>query len=299
MTPVDARAAPSWLVRWRDEQGDTTALGLVRIALGVLLLEQAIVSLHELVAYGYFGDGFHVPLLPEVLVPSRAVYTALVVARIILAIIAVVGRRAREALLASALLGMHLGLCDRGRLHNNQYALLCFAFLLSFAPCDRTFVLVPEKVRPPRIGPMWAQRLVQAQLSIVYVASGGAKLLDADWRRGLVLAGRLARHAEQADAGSLTEALYSWLSHPAVASLLAKGAIATELFLAVGLWTRRTRVFALVLGISFHLLIELTSKVQVFTWVTLSIYVLFALPLGSHSNRSASIGSSCDARRAG
>ena len=55
-------------------------------------------------------------------------------------------------------------------------------------------------------------------------------------------------------------------------------AIATELFLAVALWTRRMRVRALWWGVMFHLTIEVTSKVEIFTWLTLAMYGLFATP---------------------
>ncbi len=63
-----------------------------------------------------------------------------------------------------------------------------------------------------------------------------------------------------------------------MASGLAKLAIATELFLSVGLWLWRTRVFALWWGVCFHLTIEATSRVEGFTWLTLAMYALFATP---------------------
>ena len=72
--------------------------------------------------------------------------------------------------------------------------------------------------------------------------------------------------------------MVTFLSQPASTSALAKLAIATELFLALGLWMRRTRVFALWWGVMFHLTIEVTSKVEIFTWLTLTTYVLFATP---------------------
>jgi hypothetical protein len=74
------------------------------------------------------------------------------------------------------------------------------------------------------------------------------------------------------------EQLMSWLSLPAVASALSQLAIATELSLAVFLFLPRTRFFALWWGTMFHLTIELTSKVELFGWLTLTIYALFAVP---------------------
>ena len=41
---------------------------------------------------------------------------------------------------------------------------------------------------------------------------------------------------------------------------------------------KRTRIFALWWGVWFHLTIEITSQVETFTWLTLSMYALFATP---------------------
>jgi hypothetical protein len=265
--------------RWQTEIGDTYVLGLVRVVFGLMLFWQALGWAKDLSTDGYFGDVFHMPILPERLVPSRLVYTVIVAALLILAALATVGHRARGALFASALLGLYVLLCDRLRLHHNRYALVCFAGLLSFAPCDRSFVITGTPLGGmARVGPLWAQRLAQVQLSIIYLASGASKLLDDDWRNGLVLGDRIVRHAGMAVARGVPEAVVELFAHPFAASALAKAAIATELFLAFGLWARRTRVFALWWGVVFHLTIEATSQVEQFTWISLAVYALFATP---------------------
>ena len=261
------------LARWRDETGDATVLGAVRVVLGVLLLLDALRAARELQA-GYFGDVFHWPLLPESIVPSRAVYAGLVFARVVLGVLVAAGMRG--ALLGSALVGTYVLLCDRVQFHNNRWALFCYAALLAFAPCDRSFRL---RARPgSRVGPLWAARLAQLQVSLVYLASGGAKLLDPDWRGGRVLLERFRLYGAQALDAGVPAALVAWLSREDVTSALAKLAIATELLLAVGLWSRRTRVVALWWGVWFHLVIEATSRVESFTWLTLAVYVLFVTP---------------------
>jgi hypothetical protein len=125
---------------------------------------------------------------------------------------------------------------------------------------------------------LWAQRLAQIQLAIIYLASGGSKLLDPDWRAGRVIGDRLLRSASLAISKGVPAELIQFLSGPSVASGLSKLAIATELFLAVALFAPRTRFFALYWGVMFHLTIEVTSKVELFTWLTLTIYALFARP---------------------
>jgi hypothetical protein len=271
---------PRFARNWAATLGDAYVLGFARALVGIFLFWQALKSAQELSAFGYFGDVFHLPFIPEALVPSRAVYVLVVGARLVLAALVVVGHRPRASLVVSGLLVLYVILCDRLEYHHNRYALACYAVLLGLAPCDRSFSLAATStfVHAPRIAPMWAARLAQIQVSIVYVASGGAKLFDPDWREGLVLYARLARYGHHAVEMGVPAGLVAFLSRADTSSALAKLAIATELFLAVGLWLETTRVPALWWGVWFHLVIEVTSQVELFTWVTLTMYTLFATP---------------------
>jgi hypothetical protein len=262
--------------RWRDEVGDGNVLGFVRLALGLLLFANALRAAAEL-KRGYFGDVFHWPMLPESLVPARAVYTGIVAAQVLLSVLVVAGQRARGALLMSALLGTYVLLCDRMQFHHNRAALFLYSFLLAWSPCDRSFCIaaVPAAAR---IGPLWAARLAQLQVSIIYLASGGSKLFDADWRGGRVLLERMSLYAQNAIDIGVPARVVQFFLVPEVGSAVAKAAIATELLLAVGLWSRRARIAALWWGVWFHLTIEATSAVEGFTWLTLAVYALFCTP---------------------
>jgi Vitamin K-dependent gamma-carboxylase len=266
----------STIRRWREELGDTYVLGLVRVALGLLLFANALRAAHEL-QRGYFGDVFHWSVLPEKLVPSRSEYAVLVVSQVLLAALVVAGYRAKGALFASAVAGTYVLLCDRVQYHHNRYALFCYSLLVSLSPCSRSFFIAGE-VPSTRTGPLWAARLAQLQASIIYLASGGSKFLDADWRGGRVLLERFHLYGALAIARGVPQELVDMISSPEFTSALAKLAIATELFLALGLWGSRTRVLALWWGVIFHLVIEATSRVEGFTWLTLAIYALFATP---------------------
>ncbi len=269
----------SLLRRWQTETGDAYVVSLVRVILGILLLVSAVRELVELFQAPYRGDVFHLPLVPEAIVPSRAAFLALVIVECALAALVIVGWLARPALLASAISGIYLLLCDRLAYHNNRYALLLFAWLIAFAPCDRAFVWRGRGAADSdRIGPLWAQRLAQVQLSIIYLASGCSKLLDPDWRGGLVVGDRLVRSTALAIDRGVPPAIMELLARPAFASGVSKLAIATELFLAVALFLPSTRSFALWWGVMFHVTIELTSKVELFGWLSIAIYALFARP---------------------
>ncbi len=268
----------SALARFRDEIADGYVLGTVRAVIGVLLGWHALSAAQELATVGYFGDAFHTPIVPEALVPSHRVYAVVLAARVCLAVMVAIGVWARPALALSAAFGLWLLLCDRNQFHHNRYALYCYALLLSLTPCDRSWRATEPSVLLPRRGPFWGVRLAQLQVSLVYLASGGSKLLDPDWRDGLVLADRIARHAHLAIEKGVPRELVELLARVDVASAMSKAAIMTELAICAALWIRSTRVVALWWGLWFHVAIQVTSKVETFTVLTLAMYGVFVTP---------------------
>lgn len=266
------------LARFTDEVADGYVLGPVRAVIGVLLGYHALTAAEELARLGYFGDLYHASMLPDLLVPSGRLYALVLAARVCLAVMIVLGIWARPALALGAGLGMWLLLCDRNQFHHNRYSLYLYAFLLSLTPCDRSWRATEAAVPEPRVGPYWGVRLAAMQVSLVYLASGGSKLLDQDWRNGVVLADRITRYAGQAIAAGVPREVVELLARADVASAVAKLAITTELVLCVALWLRPTRVIALWWGIWFHVVIQATSKVETFTVLTLAMYGVFATP---------------------
>jgi hypothetical protein len=175
--------------------------------------------------------------------------------------------------------GLFCFFCDRLQYHNNRYELLLLSLLVSLTPCDRSW----RAFRPARLGegPRWAAGVVGAQLSIVYLASSLGKLLDPDWRGGAVLLLRFAMgrpFTERVLPASVASSVMSLLSEPWFAHAAALGAISSELFLALGLWFRRTRVAALWLGVMLHVSIELSAHVELFSYSMLCGYLVFVTP---------------------
>jgi hypothetical protein len=258
---------------------ETYLLGLVRVAFGAMLLRHVFRLASELRRTGYFGDRFHMPLLPESWVPERGMYTLWLAAMALATVCAIVGVRAREGLLFSSSSGLYVLLCDRLQYHNNRYSLLLFGFLLAFTPCDRSFAL-RRAAGAGALGPRWAVYLMQLQVSLIYASSALGKLVDPDWRGGLVLLLRAARSLELATERGihLPAPLVELAGSPLAFSAISKLAIGTELFLALGLWLPRSRPIALWLGVLFHLGIELSARVELFSYVMWTSYVLFAVP---------------------
>ena len=58
----------------------------------------------------------------------------------------------------------------------------------------------------------------------------------------------------------------------------AKLVIATELFIAAGLWSRRTRYAAVWVAVCFHVAIQLSASVEVFSYLAIAALVIWAVP---------------------
>jgi hypothetical protein len=274
----------SLLARLLDQERDTYVLGLLRVAVGVLVVVQGAQRLLDTARRGYFGDFFHLPIVPEALVPSVPVYVALQALAVAGGTLAVLGPHGRTGLLASGLIGLFLLLANRLDYHNNRFALLLLALLTAFTPCDRSFVLVPGRSHtlpePERTAPTFATVLIRLTVSVVYLSSGAGKLVDPDWRGGQTMLVRYARSLDHLGErlGTVPEPVVALLSSPLFASAASKAAIALELSLAVALWLPRVRPVALYAGVLFHLGIELSARVELFSYVMGAAYLSFVVP---------------------
>jgi hypothetical protein len=264
------------LRRLRDQTGDTSLLAVVRVGFGLLLLNEAWLATQQYSAGGYFGGHFHQPFLPDDLVPSAGVYQAVLAAQWIAALLVVAGRGARPALLVAAALLVYTMLCDRLWFHHYRHTMAAFSTLLAFAPCDRHLVL--GRAANAAKAPLWAQSAIKAQVSVMYLASGGSKLLDPEWRGGRMMLGMVKGLSQLMQRNHLPASLVATMQTPLGGSLLAKSAIATELGLAFLLWWPPTRRLAIWVGLVFHLVISQITPVKLFTMEMLLVYLLFATP---------------------
>jgi hypothetical protein len=75
----------------------------------------------------------------------------------------------------------------------------------------------------------------------------------------------------------------------------AKAIVLTELFIAAGLWWPRTRYIAVWVAVVFHLSIEASASVQVFSLLGIAVLVVWAVP----STRDRVLRIEADRRRLG
>lgn len=151
------------------------------------------------------------------------------------------------------------------------------AFVLMLAPSGAALSLDRLRARGalaefPAVG-IWSLRLVQLQLSVIYLASVAAKLQGDAWQEGV--AASLALGVPDAIRFPLPELV---TSSPAAAHALTWGTIGLEAAIGLLVWNRRLRPWILGAGVCFHLMIDLALRAGFFSWAMLVCYLAFLPP---------------------
>jgi len=166
--------------------------------------------------------------------------------------------------------------------HNNRAYLVIVLGLLAVAPCGRELSVdawVRRRRGRPALdssAPAWPLWLLRFECAAIYGASGLSKLVDPDWFGGTVTWQRVVRARDQL--GVLPDWTVSVLTDPSFHTGAAKFIVLTELFIAVGLWWRGTRYAAVWVAVAFHLAIEASASVQVFSFLGIAVLVIWAVP---------------------
>ena len=126
-----------------------------------------------------------------------------------------------------------------------------------------------------------ALAVLRFEIAAVYLASGASKLVDSDWWGGVVTRLRVEQHAGSLLARGLPEGLVETLASPSLHVWAAKLIVLVELFIGAGLLWRRTRLAAIWVAIPFHLAIEATASVQVFSYAALAALVVWVTPVAA------------------
>ena len=163
--------------------------------------------------------------------------------------------------------------------HSGDTFLRVTGFFLMFAPAGAAFSLdrwrrVRKGLESAEITPVapWAQRMMQFELMILYLASFWWKMKGNTWPNGTALYYVLHLHSVQ------RFPLPGWLQAPALLRLASWFILALEFCLGTLLWLRRVRYPLLLLGLLFHLSIEYAINTPMFQWDVLAAYVLFIDP---------------------
>ncbi|MCU1594330.1 MAG: Vitamin K-dependent gamma-carboxylase [Frankiales bacterium] len=256
--------------RWAFDPVDVAPMAALRIVCGLLVLGWTVSLLPDTTAF-LSPDGLTSGPVSgtrgwwTLSLPAYPALAALAVA----AVGMVVGWHTRVWTPVVAFLLLVLQRRDVYVLNSGDLLLRELAIYLALMPCGDTWSLDARR-RGSRLRAPWGLRLLQVQVSLLYLFSVTAKLHGDSWQNGSAVGkalqlGDLQRFVvPQSIATSLT-----------VSAVLTYGTLLVEAFLVVGLWLPRTRWLAIRLGLSIHLGIEATLLIGWFSLTIVSTYLAF------------------------
>jgi hypothetical protein len=261
----------------------TRSIAVLRICVGAI----SFVVLRPIAADALDGrtyhDRFHEPFLDPLPHLSEQWFVALILAGTVAAIAMSVGLATRWASAITAVtLGVYL-MASTTHLHNNRAYLFAVVAGVAFAPSGRSWsvdrwISVRRGRASPETMPAWPLWSLRFTCSLIYAASGVSKLIDPDWFGGTVTWGRVVHTEELLRASILPDVIQDLLLERSFHTFAAKVIVATELFIAVGLWWRPTRTWAVLTAIAFHISIELSASVQTFSYLAIAVLIVWADP---------------------
>jgi hypothetical protein len=260
------------------------ALALLRVLAGPAVLLHLQPFLSDARDGRIYRDAFYEPYAawyPEL---PRALYVGLLALAAVAAVAMSLGLLTRLATATTFTIVAYNLFLSTTHFHNNRAYLIIVLGLLAAAPCGRELSLDAwirrRRGRPPldRSAPAWPLWLLRFECAAVYGASGLSKLVDRDWFGGTVTWQRVVRAKEDLEAWPLPDWAVSLLTERSFHTGAAKLIVLTELFIAFGLWWRRTRYAAVWVAVGFHVAIELSAAVQVFSYLAIAVLVVWAVP---------------------
>ncbi len=261
----------------------TRSLGLVRILVGAITLLHLWPFLSEVRRGDFYRDRFHHPYLSALPDPSKQAYIVILWVGLVAALALTLGVVTRVAAWTTfSVVAYHLSLSTTN-LHNNRAYLVTVLLILALAPSGRSLsvdALVRTRREPgfDRTTPGWTLWLLRFVSSVTYGASGLSKLFDPDWFGGRVTWGRVTVQEAMVRDSLLPSAIADMLLDRSFHTFAAKMIVLTELFIASGLWWPRTRRLAIAAAICFHVTIEFSAEVQVFSLLGLAVLFAWADP---------------------
>jgi hypothetical protein len=268
------RAWAGWS-RWVFAPMDTAPMAALRIAVGLLtigwtlsLLPDARTFLstsgvqHDLPHYD--SGAWTVQLGSPYLV-----LTVLLAAAVAL----VVGWRTRIVSVIVAVLLVVIQRRDPWILNSGDLLLRELAFFVMLMPAGETWSLDARRRGVERLRAPWALRLVQLQISALYLFSVWAKVRGTDWNDGTAVG--VALQLEDLQRFAVPAAVSTSLLASAVFTY---SSLAVEASLAFGLWLPRIRYWVMAAGVGLHLGIEASLLIGWFSLAVISSYLAFFPP---------------------
>jgi vitamin K-dependent gamma-carboxylase-like protein len=270
---------------------ESSTVALFRVAFGLLALGYTL-SLAP-VLFAFYSDDGILPAQPTYsgtlawgllgFFPSDAAVVLFYFLLLVGTIALLAGFRARLAALVVFVCIISFGRRDPWVLNSGDLLVQVLAFYMLFMPSG-TALSVDRWLNEPRrfwefpARAIWPLRLVQVQVSILYLAAVWAKVRGVTWNDGTAVsyAFRIDDIARFPVPGFVTDSLV-------LANLLTYGTLAVELSIGILVWNRVLRPWVLLLGIGLHLGIDYAVRVGFFSYAVLVAYIVFIPPEAARS----------------
>ncbi|MEM7348417.1 MAG: HTTM domain-containing protein [Chloroflexota bacterium] len=284
---------------------DGSSLGAFRLLFGLLMVWEVIRYFQfdrinrYYIEYRFFFTYEFVPFVTPL--PSSLMYAHFVIMGLA-ALALAVGLFYRASAFVFLITYSYVFLLDKTQYNNHYYLIILFAFLLIIVDGNRWLALdnvlnAPSDKTEQQDGtvPYWHVFIIQIQILIVYVYAGIAKI-NVDWLAGDPMRAWLARRAHYPVVGPFftTELAPYFFSY---------GGLIFDLSIGFLLLWRRTRLFALIPLIFFHLMNKWLFSIGIFPYMMLATTIIFADPdwlrrlLGGPRNKATDDEISTNSRR--
>ncbi len=140
------------------------------------------------------------------------------------------------------------------------------------------FAALLGRDRPPAF-----QRLIQLSLCVAYFYAGVHKA-HPEYFSGRILDQKIGDEIYDRTSGDLLSRFFTQeqvdavARHPATMITGSWATVILELALPFLLWIPRTRPWAIIIGVGFHLSIRFTMEITTFSYTMIGIYLLFLAP---------------------
>ncbi|EKF25348.1 vitamin K-dependent gamma-carboxylase family protein [Mycolicibacterium hassiacum DSM 44199] len=278
--------AASFVQKWREfffTPQPTYTLGLVRIAFGLLALMWSIEVGQDL--YDRFGATRFVPKTssPDYLWSIFQLFPsddALMLGWIVLmaaSVALIVGWHTRIAAILVFVLIMSFERQNPWIFNGGDALIRLEALFIALAPSGAALSLDERR----RTGSffsaqereIWVLRLIQIQLSVIYLSTVIAKLRGETWQNGTAVSYALRLKDIQ-----LIPVPESLVGSPLFSQTLTWGTLLIEAGIAILVWNRRWRLPVLLAGVVLHLSITLTLAIGFFSFAMFVLYLAFVPP---------------------
>ncbi len=261
------------LIRWLEHPVSSLPLALFRILFGLLMFATTLrFMLKGWVQEFYVQPSFHFTYLwfawvkPLNETGMMTVFILMLLATLFISL----GFFYRLSIISFFLLFSYVELLDKSYYLNHYYFVSLLSFLLIFLPLNARLAL--DNKRNPNTHqtsvPAWTINAIKLQLIILYVFAGIAKL-NPDW----LFAAQPLRIWLRA---STELPIIGWLfAYTWVAYAMSWAGLLYDLSIAFFLSWRKTRPYAYLVVIAFHVLTSILFPIGMFPWIMLTATLIF------------------------